>query len=190
MFQQKRKLHSIHVLQSEKDFAGEIEVGRTKYQFVFSPSRFSVADGQPTLTGRVRVKAPGGRERVVEKVAARALAQQGSIFSAPPRPARLDASLRAPFAPQDPSKPQTDATSDQSIAGVLYFRLSSMEGASLGLPLDLSAVQINVRLYPASETERELAWLYSAMFATHAVAPRDQDALGRLAVAIHQIVAG
>jgi hypothetical protein len=186
----RRKLHSIHMLQSGKDFSGEVEVGRTKHQFVFSPDRFSIAGGDPVLTGRVRVRAAGGRERVVEKVEARVLAQQGSIFSAPPRPARLDASLRAPFGPQDSSKPLTDATSDLSIAGVVYFRLSPMEGAALGLPLDLGAVQINVRLYPASETERELHWLYSAVVATHAVTPQDQDALRRLGDAINRIVAG
>ncbi|MFN0087072.1 MAG: hypothetical protein ACKVX9_16905 [Blastocatellia bacterium] len=188
MFTQKRKLHSVHMLQSGREFAGEIEVGRTKYRFVFSPSRFSTAGGAPMLAGRVRVKAPGGRERILEKVEARVLAQQGSILSAPPRPARLDASLRAPFSPQDPSKPKTDATGDMSIAAVVYFRLSPMEGAALGLPLDLSAVQINARLYPASETERELHWLYSAVVATHAATPGDQDAMNRLGDAINRIM--
>ncbi len=190
MAEQKRKLHSIHVLPSGKDFAGEIEVGRTSYRFVFSPGGFSAAGDRLVLTGRVRVRAPGQRERVLEKVEARALAQQGSILAAPPRPARLDASLRIPFPPQDATKPATDATSDQSIAGVLYFRLSPMDGAALGLPLDLGAVQMNVRLYPTSETERELAWLYSAAFATHDAAPQQKEALGRLGDAINRVLAG
>ena len=181
--QTQRKLHSIHVLQRGKDFAGTIEIGAAKHAFSFSPAQVSLIGTQAVLTGTVKI---GARSQA--RVEAHFLAMQGSILSAGPRPARLSASLTLPFPAPDESKPLTDATGPQSIAGVVYFKLSPLSGAALGVPLDLGAVQMNARLFPGSETERELAWLYSAVLAHQAATPVDAQALARVTAAIGEIL--
>ena len=160
-----RKLHSIHVLQDDKNFSGKIETGRIGYKFTFSPSSAAIDDGKLVLTGVVTVKAPAGASRKVENVRATCMASQGNIQNAPAKPASIGASLKHPLPAQQADKPLTDATDNLSSAGVIYFKLSKLDGRALGVALDMSSVQLNARLNPKSQTERDLQWLYSAITA-------------------------
>ena len=170
MLTQKRnaanKIHSIHVLPNGSGFAGKIEAGGSSYQFAFTPKAAATANGKLVLTGDVKVKSPGGRERMASDITATLLATQGSITGPPPMPRRFSESLKPPSpAPGGPgeSLPITDSTGHLGSVAVMYMRLSPLDGRALGVPADLSAVQLNARLYATSEIERDLHWLYSAL---------------------------
>jgi hypothetical protein len=157
------KIHSIHVLPNGAGFAGRIGSGGSSYQFAFTPKTVSSADGELVLTGDVKVKLAGGRERVAGDVTATLLATQGSAAGAPPMPRRFSESLRPPAPAPGGSLPLTDSTGHLASVAVMYLKLSPLDGRALGVPADLSAVQLNARLYATSEIERDLHWLYSAL---------------------------
>jgi hypothetical protein len=173
MFTQKRnaapKIHSIHVLPNGEGFEGKIEAGGSSYQFAFTPKTAVAANGKLVLTGAVEVKAPGGRRRIANEVTATLLATQGSITGPPPMPRQFSESLKPPLTPpggpSDPgqSLPLTDWTGYSGSIAVMYMKLSPLDGRALGVPADLSAVQLNARLFATSEIERDLHWLYSAL---------------------------
>jgi len=54
-----------------------------------------------------------------------------------------------------------ESTGTLSFVGVLYFHLSPLDGSSLGVPLDLSKVQLGGRLAPTDDTARDLQMLFS-----------------------------
>jgi hypothetical protein len=177
-----RKLHSIHMLPNGQDFDGRIELNRASYQFAFAPKTAAIQDRKLTLTGQVTVTSPKKQKRTADKVEATLLATQGSVTPAPPFPRSLDLSLKTATGEQNSSSVITDATGAGGSVGVMYLRLSELNGKSLGLPMDLSSVQLNVRLYPTSETERDLQWLYSALVsATLSDSPDEQKATAYLA---------
>ena len=166
MFTQKRKaankIHSIHALPDGAAFAGKIEAG-SSYQFAFMPKVASVTDGKLVLTGEVKVTSPGGRRHTAGNVTATLLATQGSVTGPPPMPRRFSESLKPPLPEPGESLPLTDWTGYFGSIAVMYLKLSPLDGRVLGVPADLSAVQLNARLYATSEIERDLHWLYSAL---------------------------
>ncbi|MCG3163884.1 MAG: hypothetical protein JMDDDDMK_05342 [Acidobacteria bacterium] len=181
MFTQKKnatalqKLHSIHVLPNGREFIGKIEIGRGSYQFTFTPNSAASPNGKLVLTGAIKVKAPGGQQRAVENVTATLLATQGSITGPPPMPRQFAESLRPPLPEPSGSLPLTDWTGYQGSVAVMYLKLSPLNGRALGVPADLSYLQINARLYSTSEVERDLHWLYSALTeAMHGERPNEQ----------------
>lgn len=169
MFTQKKnatalqKLHSIHVLPNGREFIGKIEIGRASYQFTFTPNSAASPNGKLVLTGAIKVKAPGSQQHAVENVTATLLATQGSITNPPPMPRQFAESLRPPLPEPSGSLPITDWTGYQGSVAALYLKLSPLNGRALGVPADLSSLQINARLYSTSEIERDLHWLYSAL---------------------------
>jgi hypothetical protein len=167
MLTQKRnaanKIHSIHVLPNGAGFAGKIEAGRSSYQFAFRPKTADAGSGKLVLTGVVEMKSPGGRRRAAENVTATLLATQGSITGAPPMPRQFSESLKAPVPVPSDSLPITESTSHLGSVAAMYLKLSPLDGRALGVPADLSGVQLNARLYATSEIERDLHWLYSAL---------------------------
>jgi len=191
MFTQKKnatnKIHSIHVLPNGNGFAGKIEAGRSSYQFAFTPKTAASANGKLVLTGSVTVKAPTGRRYAVDDVTATLLATQGSITAPPPMPERFSGYLKAPLPAPGGSLPLTDWTSHTGSVAVMYLKLTPLDGRALGVPADLSSVQLNARLYATSEIERDLHWLYSALAeAMHGERPNEQltadylDAINRV----------
>jgi hypothetical protein len=172
------KIHSIHVLPNGAGFAGRIESGGSSYQFAFTPKTASSADGKLVLTGDVKVKAAGGRGRVAGDVTATLLATQGSAAGAPPMPRRFSESLKPPTPAPSGSLPLTDSTGHLASVAVMYLKLSPLDGRALGVPADLSSIQLNARLYATSEIERDLHWLYSALV----VATQGEHKNERLAV--------
>jgi hypothetical protein len=158
-----KKINSIHVLPNGAGFAGKIEAGGSSYHIAFAPKTAASADGKLVLTGVVTVKSPGGRQRAADNVTATLLATQGSITGPPPMPRQFSESLKAPLPDPGGSLPITDSTGHLGSVAVMYLKLSPLDGSALGVPADLSAVQLNARLYATSEIERGLHWLYSAL---------------------------
>jgi hypothetical protein len=172
------KLYSIHALPSGREFSGVIEAGRAKYRFNFSPRTAAIVDRKLVLAGSVTVKAPNGGKRTVNKVEATLLATQGSAGPTPPMPR----SLAPPNRPTFSAPPITEATGEFGSVGVIYFKLSGLDGKAAGLPFDLSDTQLNARLYSTSEVERDLQWLYSALVrATLGESPDEKTAARYLA---------
>ncbi|HKX26801.1 MAG TPA: hypothetical protein VJ302_03825 [Blastocatellia bacterium] len=172
-----RKLHSIHALPHGRDFNGQIELGQSRYRFAFAPESAALANRKLVLTGSVTVSSPSRQKRTADRVEATLLATQGSAASAPPFPRALDPSLKTPNTEPLSLISITDATGNIGSVGVMYLKLSELNGKTLGVPLDLSGVQLNVRLYPTSEIERDLQWLYSALVrVTLGESPDEQQA--------------
>src|SRR5262249_29359446 len=76
---------------------------------------------------------------------------------------KFSESLKPPLPVPIESLPLTDSTGHMGSVAAMYLRLSPLDGRALGVPADLSAVQLNARLYATSEIERDLHWLYSAL---------------------------
>jgi hypothetical protein len=167
MLTQKRKaankIHSIHVLPNGAGFAGKIDAGGSSHQFSFTPKTAASLNGKLVLTGVVKAQLAGGRQRVANDVTATLLATQGSITGAPPMPRQFSESLKPPVPVPSGPLPFTDSTGHLGSVAVMYLRLSPLDGRALGVPADLSEVQLNARLYVTSEIERDLLWLYSAL---------------------------
>ena len=47
----------------------------------------------------------------------------------------------------------------------MFFHLSPLKSSALGLTINMRKVQLNVRLFPVSEVERELQVLFSDLVA-------------------------
>lgn len=181
-----RKLHSVHSLLIGREFVGEIEVGKAKHPFIFSPASATVANGKLELTGRFTVKAAGRQTHKSENVKATLLATQGGLTTAPQAPRGIEATLLGKI-PTD-GLPATDATGGRGYVGVMYFRLSPLNGSALGLSFDLSAVQLNARLNPQDEVAVALQFWYSvAVQATFGQAP-DQNLAAQSVEGINQIL--
>jgi hypothetical protein len=183
-----QKLYSIHALPSGREFVGKIEIGRRSYQFTFTPKSAAAVNGNLVLTGAVKVKSSAGQQRATDGVTATLLSTQGSITGPPPMPRQFSPSLKPPQSEPSSLLPLTDWTGHTGSVAVLYLKLAPLDGRELGIPADLSSVQLNVRLYATSEIERDLHWLYSALVqAMHGERPNEQltaDYLG----AINQIL--
>jgi len=179
-----QKLYSIHALPSGREFAGKIEIGRGSYPFTFAPKSAAAVNGKLVLTGGVKVKPLGGQQYQVGGVTATLLATQGSITGPPPMPRQFSESLKPPQPEPSGSLPLTDWTGYSGSVAVMYLKLSPLDGRALGVPADLSSVQLNARLYATSEIERDLHWLYSALAeAMHGQRPNEQltaDYLGAI----------
>ena len=161
-----QKLHSIFGLLTGRYFAGEIETGKTKSHFTFSPTSAAVANGKLELTGRFTVKSGSGPARKAENVKATLLGTQGGLATAPTTPKGADAAMLGSIT--SVGLPATEATGVRGYVGVMYFKLSALNGPALGLPFDLGAVQLNGRLNPTDDTARALQFWYSvAVRAVH-----------------------
>jgi hypothetical protein len=153
-----------------------IEARKTRYQLAFTPQTATILNRKLVLNGSMTIKAPNGQKRVADNVVATLLAIQGSASSPPPPPRSFAQSIQPATAVPETSLVITEATGDLGSVGVMYLKLSGLEGNALRLPVDLNGVQLNVRLSPASETERELQWLYSALAkATMGDSPDEQN---------------
>lgn len=153
-----RKLHSVHSLLIGREFTGEIEAGKTKQRFAYLPASVALVNGKIELTGRFTVKVTGQTHKT-ENVKATLLSTQSGIQASPPTPDGASASMLG--AVHSGGLPATDATGSRAYVGVIYFKLSAMEGAKLGLPFDLSAVQLNARLNPSDDIARALQFWFS-----------------------------
>ncbi|MBX3277788.1 MAG: hypothetical protein KF868_07285 [Acidobacteria bacterium] len=167
-----RKLHSIHFLAAEREFRGSIELGVNRYKVAFIPASVAVTDGKLEITGDVAITGKGRSPLSAKSVRATLASVQAGIGAAPPAPARFATRRLGPQA--NPDLPRTEATDATGFAGTLYFHLSPINRRTLGIPVDMSRVQMNLRLAPTSQTERELQWLFSAAAAALLGTTQDQ----------------
>lgn len=154
-----RKLHSIHALLRERTFVGQIESGSAKYEFTYVAQAAAIASNKLEFTGKVTVKSPAGKSAVAENVKATLRGVQGAIGSAT-KPASFKLTAPSAFpADQQDGNLLTEFTNTRSSLGVVYLGLSPLDGKKLGLPFDMSAVQLNGRLAVADQNGRDLQWL-------------------------------
>ena len=153
------KVHTIAAMLRGRGFTGKFEVGRVSYSFTYSPKNAAVADGKLQLLGSLTVVRPNARTpHSVSDVRATLLAAQGGIGTAPPRQ-----KLPAEISTVRPDLPIVESTGPLSFSGVLYFKLSPLDGRALGVPADMRQLQLNVRLAPLSESERNMQGVFSSI---------------------------
>ncbi len=186
------KLHSVGGLMTERMFSGGFDARGTAYKFSFEPMAAVLNDKrQLELTGRFIVASRRGTSRVAPNVRATLIATQGGIGASPSRRQALTAAtstsgnIATPQQKQEQAKapetkqeapapsvtaapsalPVTEATGDLGFVGVMYFQFSPLDARALGVPIDLSRVQLNARLASTGELERDLQLLYSDVVA-------------------------
>jgi hypothetical protein len=180
-----RKLYSMAGVLRGRQIEGTFEAGGREYEFSYAPASAAVAGGKLELTGTLGVGPAGGRAQKRSQAGVRATlaSTQGGIGNLPRVRAELlgvtgqmsdteaadevDKKLGEEKEPSGAPPaaagglPVTEATDALAFVGVLYLRLSPLDGRALGVPVDMSAVQLNARLAPRSDLERELQWLLS-----------------------------
>jgi hypothetical protein len=190
-----RKLHSIHGLLRGRVIDGQFEARSQTCRFSLVPATAALTDGKLVLTSRMVVHSPQIGMRFVESVEARLVAIQGGVGVSPVRrqlltgtaqtgqtatseqkmeqekgpETDLQPGLRAFESPRldELGRPTVESTGPLSFVGVLYFNLSPLDGRALGVPLDLSKVQLNLRLAPTDDLARDLQYIFSDL--THAL---------------------
>lgn len=154
-----KTLHSIAAMQRARKFEGSFEVANIKYSFSYLPKRAALNANKLQLVGIFSVSGPGDRSsRTINDVKATLLAIQGGIGTAPQRE-----KMPSDISTRHPDLPIVESTGSISFSGVLYFKLSSIDGRALGVSTDMSQVQLNVRLAPVSDTERALQADFSSI---------------------------
>lgn len=175
------KLHTVHALLKERRFEGGFELRGAKHGLVYSPSRAEVAGGKLRLRGKLAVTDARGRTRSVDDVSAVLASTQGGIGGGPPR--RIIEGFNLPSETvQRPSSPLpvTESTGPLSFCGVMYFHFEPLDARALGVPADLSRVQLNARLAPVDDAARDLHGLYSLTVGTLYGDKPDERAAGVL----------
>ncbi|MBA3713115.1 MAG: hypothetical protein H0W76_11800 [Pyrinomonadaceae bacterium] len=211
------KLHSVGGLMNERMFSGAFDARGTAYKFSFEPIAAVLNDKrQLELTGRFVVASRRGTSRVAPDVRATLIATQGGIGASPSRRQALTAATstsgnvatpqqkqeqaKAPETKQESPEPSggpapsplpvTEATGDLSFVGVMYLQFSPLDARALGVPIDLSRVQLNARLAPTSELERDLQLLYSDLVAAISGDKADQQAATRYVEQLNGVLKG
>jgi hypothetical protein len=210
-----RKLYSVPVWMHERTFAGEFELGGRSYKLTFAPTQAEIADDALRLRGRLNVN--DGKAGLPEVKDARATLAgiQGGIGDGPARYKML-ATGATPGPTESPTEKQqkagenekqavepaasekakmsrltmTENTGPTSFAAVMFFHLDALDHRALGVPADMSHVQLNARLAPKDPTARSLHSLYTAL--THALAGEQADARTAAALVreLNQVLAG
>lgn len=197
-------LHSIHGLLEGRVVIGNFEVRGQPYRFSFVPATAALAAGNLVLSGRMSVHSPQLVMRSVDTVEARLVAVQGGVGVSPVRRQLLtgtaqtsqtstseqklepekgpETDLQPGLHPFDSprlderGRPMVESTGPLSFVGVLYFNLSPLDGATLGVPLDLSKLQLNLRLAPTDDLARDLQYIFSQVADLLYGAPIDEPA--------------
>jgi hypothetical protein len=204
------RVHSIAGLLRGREIAGEFEAGGRTFEFAYAPTSVSAAGGRVELVGDFTAAPAGGRRGRPAKlsgVRATLAATQGGIGQAPKVRRDLLAQTsqgaetgtpdvqerdQGPGAAEKPAGalPVTESTGPTAFVGVMYLRLSPLDARALGAAADMSAVQLNARLAPTSETERELQWLFSGLVAAAGGAAPDAGRASAHADAINRLLKG
>ncbi len=203
------KLHTIHALLRRRVFEGGVEAHGTTYSFSFAPTDAEIVDGRLVLTGRVGVSAAQQPLRLVDGVKARLAATQGGVGVSPVRrqlltgtaqtaqtataeqeleqekgpETELQPGLHAFESPRPDKlgRPNVESTGTLGFVGVLYLQLEPLDEKALGLPLDLSRVQLGGRLAPIDYVARDLQLLFSDLVnALHGETPDAKAVAGYL----------
>ena len=192
-FAEQGTLHTLHAVLRGRVLDGKFEVRGRSYSFSFIPSTASVVDNKLLLTGRMGFTIPQQGVRYAESVKATLIAIQGGVGVSPVRrqlltgtaqtaqTATSDQKLEQEKGPEtdlqpglhsfEPPKydelgrPRVESTDALSFVGVLYLKLSALDNRSLGIPLDMSSVQLGARLAPTDDLARDLQLLFTDLVA-------------------------
>ena len=184
------KLHSIAAKMRGRSFEGNFDIAGTNYGFTYSPARAAVAGRKLELSGGFTV-IDGRRDvrvspRSLKNVRAVLISAQGGIGAAPTR-----TSLPVDISTARPDLPVVESTGSLSFCGVLYFKLSSLDSRSLGVPAEMSPLQLNVRLAPVDDAERSLQGVYSSIVdALHGKNADDRAAAAHVSLLNKLLTAG
>jgi hypothetical protein len=156
------KLHSIAAKIRGRSFEGGFDVAGINYSFTYSPAKAAVTGRKLELSGVFAVIDGRSNARVpphsLNNVRAVLISAQGGIGAAPTR-----TNLPVDISTARPDLPVVESTGSLSFCGVLYFKLSSLDSRSLGVPAEMSPLQLNVRLAPVDDGERNLQGVYSSI---------------------------
>ena len=183
--QPSRKLYSMAGLLRQGKFEGAFNAQGEKYRFTFAPRAATISNRKLELSGSLSIQGPRGSARTANKVVGRLAATQGGVGISPARRQLVtgttggstlstsDQQQEQAKAPElspgsdntrasvTSSLPITESTGRLGFVGVLYLKLQPLDGAALGVPLDLKNVQLNARLAPENDSDRALLWIYS-----------------------------
>jgi hypothetical protein len=211
--QPSRKLYSMAGLLRQGRFEGDFNAQGEKYRFTFAPREATISNRKLELSGNLTVQGPRGT-RTAKKVVARLAATQGGIGDSPIRRQlttgttgastvstadQQQEQAKAPeLAPGSDntrasaitSLPITESTGPLGFVAVLYLRMQSLDGAALGVPLDLKNVQLNARLAPDNDRDRDLLWTYSDLVAALAGEKPDAPEAKKLLAELNRALAG
>ena len=175
------KLHSIPGLLRGRIFDGQFEAQGKTYRFSFAPTTAAEGSRSPWATS------------FVDGVEARLVATQGGVGVSPARrqlltgtlqtsqtatseqkmeqekgpETELQPGLHAFESPQfdELGRPMVESTGPLGFVGALYLNFSPLDGRELGVPLDLSRVQLNGRLAATDDLGRDLQVIFSDVVA-------------------------
>ncbi len=199
------KLHTIHGLLRGRIFDGTFAAQGKTYNFSFVPREAAIVERKLVLTGRLAFSSAQQEVRFVDDVRARLVATQGGVGVSPVRrqlltgtaqtaqTATSDQKLEQEKGPEtdlqpglhafegpksdESGRPTVESTGSLAFVGVLYFQLSPLDGKTLGVPLDLSRVQLGGSLAPTDDLSRDLQLLFSDLvMALDTKSPDEQNA--------------
>jgi len=157
------KIHSMASSLKAGHFSGRFEapgLRASTYSFTYAPAKAALVDQKLELRGRLTITQGRVRSSSREDVRAVLIGTQGGIGTAPAA-AQTPAPAQTPA--QTPALPEVDSTGPLSFCGVMYFQFEPLDGRALGVPADLSRVQLNARLAPGDEAGRGLHAVYSSL---------------------------
>jgi hypothetical protein len=173
------RIHSIPALARGRRFDGGLSVGDKNYELSYAPAKVSVVGRRLQFQGRLTVKDSRGQTRTRDRVRATLVGTQGGIGTAPTRPGNPTSSATA-----SSDLPDVESTGSTSFCGVMYIHFEPLIGSGLGVPADLSRVQLNARFAPLDDSERTLQAVYSsivnALYAKQPQAPAAASAVTEL----------
>jgi hypothetical protein len=152
------RIASIAAISRERQFEGSFSVADKNYDFSYSPATVSLMGRRLQLLGRLTVKDSRGQTHSRDRVRATLVGTQGGIGTAPTRPGNPTSSATA-----SSDLPDVESTGATSFCGVMYMHFEPLVGSSLGVPADMSRVQLNARFAPIDDTERTLHVIYSSI---------------------------
>ena len=165
------RLHSIPALARGRHFNGSFSVGGMDYEFSYAPARCSVVGRRLQFQGRLTVKDSRGQTHSRDQVKATLVGTQGGIGTAPTRPGNPTSSATA-----SSDLPDIESTGSTSFCGVMYIHFEPLTGKVLGVPADMSRVQLNARFAPLDDEERAFQAVYSAIVRALYSKPSDATA--------------
>lgn len=147
------KLYSIFALQNGREFKGEFATAKASHAFTFTPQVAKINQGRLELVGTFSLGA-----HKIPNITATLAATQGGIGAVP-------AKIQVRPVSTTPGLPTTESTGARGYVGTMYFKLSPLKPSTTGLTIAMNKVQLNVRLFPTSDLERELQFQYSEVVA-------------------------